>query len=95
MLKLRPIEWFLIQFFLHILLWLFDDYIATLISAVFIVIFSVILLVAGIAELLEPSKVPRSYYLFMMVSILAPFLAGALFLMIIGGDLNWFKTPFG
>ncbi len=94
MLKLRPLEWFLVQFILYILLWLSSDYIATLISVIFIVVFAAILLVAGISELVEPSRVPRSYYFFMVVSILAPLLAGALFLLITGGDLIWLKTPF-
>jgi hypothetical protein len=93
-LKLRPIEWFLIQFVLYIGLWLINDYAATLVSVIFIVINAAVLLVAGISELIEPSKVPRSYYIFMAVSILAPLLAGILFLTIIGGDLNWLKTPF-
>lgn len=95
MLKLRPIEWFLIQFVLYIGLWLISDYIATLISVIFVVIFAAILIIAAISEMIEPSKVPRSYYIFMIVSILAPLLAGILFLSIIGGDLNWLKTPFG
>ena len=95
MLNLRPIEWFLIEFVIYILIWLINDYVATLISLVFIVILLAILLVAGIAEVIEPSKVPRSYYFFMIVSILAPIAAGVAFLLIIGGDLNWLKTPFG
>ncbi|MFT5385406.1 MAG: hypothetical protein ACI81W_002814, partial [Saprospiraceae bacterium] len=85
MLKLRPIEWFLIQFVLYIGLWLISDYIATLISVIFVVIFAAILIIAAISEMIEPSKVPRSYYIFMIVSILAPLLAGILFLSIIGG----------
>ena len=95
MINLRPIEWFLIEFVMYILIWLINDYVATLISLVFIVILLAILLVAGIAEVIEPSKVPRSYYLFMVVSILAPIFAGGIFLFITGGDLNWLKTPFG
>ncbi len=94
MLKLRPIEWFLLQFILYILLWLISDYAATLVSSIFIVIFSALLIVAGISELIEPSKVPRSYYVFMVGAILAPLLAGGLFLLIIGGDLEWLKAPF-
>ena len=94
MLKLRPIEWFLIEFAMYTFIWLLSDYIGTLVSLVFIFIFTALLIVAGIAELIEPSKVPKSYYLFMMVSILAPICAGAVFLGIIGGDLQWLKTPF-
>ena len=95
MLKLRPIEWFLLQFGLYIILWLISDYVATLVSVIFLVVFFAILLVALISEMIEPSKVPRSYYIFMIISVLAPLLAGVLFLSIIGGDLNWLKAPFG
>jgi len=94
MLKLRPIEWFLLQFISYLLIWLINDYAGTLVSAIFIVIFSALLLVACISELIEPSKVPKSYYIFMIISILVPLIVAALFLGIIGGDLNWLKTPF-
>lgn len=94
MLKLRPIEWLLIEFIAYTLLWLISDYVATLVSTLFIVIFGAILLVAGISELIEPSKVPKSYYLFMAASIIAPLAAGLVYLLISGGDLNWLKAPF-
>lgn len=94
MIKLRPIEWFLLEFIVYIGLWLINDYVGTLVSLIFICIFGALLLIAGISELIEPSKVPRSYYLFMVVSILAPILASLVFMAIIGGDLNWLKTPF-
>jgi FtsH-binding integral membrane protein len=93
-LKFRNFEWFLIELAFYFVLWLINDYIATLVSLIFIVIFSAILIVALISELIEPSKVPRSYFWFMVVSILAPLLAGLVFLIIIGGDLNWIKAPF-
>lgn len=94
MLKLRPIEWFLIEFVLYILLWMINDYMATLVSSIFIIIFAALLLVAGISELIEPSKVPRSYYIFMAISIITPLLVGVVYLLIIGGDLDWLKAPF-
>lgn len=94
-LKFRNFEWFLIQLVFYFVLWLISDYAATLVSLIFIFIFAAILIVALISEMIEPSRVPRSYYWFMLVSILAPILAGAIFLIIIGGDLNWLKTPFG
>lgn len=92
--KLRNFEWFLIQLVFYFILWLINDYTATLVSVIFMVIFAAILIVALISELIEPSKVPRSYFWFMVISILAPILAGLIFLIIIGGDLNWIKAPF-
>lgn len=92
--KIRNFEWFLIQLVFYFMLWLINDYTATLVSVIFIVIFAAILIVALISELIEPSRVPRSYFWFMVISILAPILAGLVFLTIIGGDLNWIKAPF-
>lgn len=86
--KIRPLELFLIQIVLYLLLWLFNDYIATLISIVFGGIFLLILIISLLVELVERSKVPRSYYIFMALSVVAPILA-ALFYILIGGELTW------
>lgn len=91
MLNLRPFELFLIEFAFYTLLWLINDYVASLLSLVFAVICIAILLVAIIAELIEPSKVPRKYYYYMIVSIAAPILAGWLFISLMGGQLDWFE----
>ena len=78
--RLRLFEIFLIQFLVYLVLWLWDDYIASLLSIIMIFITAAILIVALIAELIEKSKVPRSYFIFMLGSILIPVLVGLIFI---------------
>ena len=87
--RLRPIELFLIEFIIYTLLWLSNDYVATLLTLLFSTIFFFILIISLITELIEPSKVPRWYYSFMLVSILAPVIAAIIFVGIMGADFDW------
>jgi hypothetical protein len=87
--RIRPIELFLIQVFLYGLLWVWNDYLATLLSATFAVIAFCVLIVSLIAELLERSKVPRWYFWGMAISVVAPILTALLFVGLMGGELSW------
>jgi len=91
MLNLRPIEIFLIEFIIYIILWLSNDYIATLVTLIFTSILICVLIVALIAEILERSKVPPWYFSFMIASILAPIIAAGIFIGFYGVDLEWMK----
>lgn len=90
MVKLRPIEILLIEIAFYIILWLLDDYLASLLSLIFGSIFLLLLLISIVVEWIEKSKVPRWYYSFMLVSALAPFIAALIFLAISGG-LEWLQ----
>ena len=70
---------------------MWDDYIATLISATFAVIAFCILIVSLIAELLERSKVPTWYFWGMAISVVAPILTAILFVSLMGGELVWME----
>ena len=89
--KIRPLELFLIEFIIYTGLWLYNDYIATLVTLIFSSILFFILIISFIAEWIEPSKVPKSYFTFMIISILAPLLAAGIFVSIYGADLDWLK----
>jgi len=89
--RIRLIEIFLIQALVYLVLWLWNDYVATLMTVLMTVIFTGILIVAIIAELIEKSKVPRSYFTFMIGSILIPVVVGFIFVTLMGGDLEWLK----
>ncbi len=89
MLRLRPIEIFLIQFIFYLALWLWNDYVATLVSTIFASICLFILIISLITELIEPSKVPRWYFMLMAASIIAPILAALLFVGLMDGQLDW------
>jgi len=89
--RLRPIELFLVEIIFYTLLWLWNDYIATLLSLVFSSIAMAVLLVSLVAEFLEPSKVPTWYFYFMLISIIAPLLAAAYFVGIMGVQVAWLQ----
>ena len=87
--KIRPIELFLIQFIIYSLLWLWDEYLASLLTLVFTAISIFILAISLMAELIEPSKVPRWYFYSMLVSIIAPILATIVFVYFVGMEFEW------
>ena len=87
--RLRLIELFTVQVILYGALWLYQDYLATLLSTIFATIFFFILVVSLIVEWIEPSKVPRWYFHVMFVSILAPLIAAFVFVSLLGGQLDW------
>ncbi len=86
--KSRWLEVLLAQVIIYFLIWLFNDYLATILSLIFGSMCLLILIISIIVELIEPSKVPRWYFTTMTVSILAPLLAFGIF-VIIGGELAW------
>ena len=71
MTQIGKLEIFLIEFALFLGLWLVYDYLAALLTAIFVPICTFILLIAWIAEYIEPSRVPASYFKLMGISILA------------------------
>ncbi|MFT4664707.1 MAG: hypothetical protein ACI8YQ_000671 [Polaribacter sp.] len=89
MLRIRPIEIFLIQFVCYMALWLYDDYMGSLMSIIMAGIFSAILIISLIVEWIEPSKVPRSYFYLMAASVVAPLLAMGIYVFLMGGELDW------
>lgn len=91
--KIRPIEIFLIEFILFSLLWLWDDYIASMLTIVFSFIFFFILVISLMVELVERSKVPRWYFTLMAVSIFAPIAAAFVFIFFMGADFEWLSIP--
>lgn len=88
--RFRLIEILLAEMVVYLLLWLWDDYLATLLSFLFGVIFLLILLVSVMVEWIERSKVPAWYYRFMIISILAPLFAALLYVFFNEG-LSWVK----
>ena len=88
--KIRPLEILLGEMVIYILLWLFNDYLATLISLSLGGIFFFILLISLMVEWIERSKVPMWYYKFMVVSVLAPLISAGIYLFLSGG-LSWME----
>lgn len=74
----------LFQVVFYSALWFIDDYFALLITVILSSILFCILLISLITELVERSKVPRSYFVWMSVSTLIPVIVGIFFASVLG-----------
>ena len=77
-----------IQLILYVGLWLWSDYIASLVSMIFVPSFLALLIIALISELIERSKVPRKYYYFMISTVVIPIVV-ALLMKLLLGTIIW------
>ena len=92
--KFRPLsmtEVFLIEALFYIVLWMWNDHVATILTLSLSAITLFILIISLISESLDRSKVPRWYFWVMGISILTPLIIGAFFLTIKNGTLDWMK----
>ncbi len=87
--KLSLGEIFLLQLILWLLLWLFNDYVATLLTLCVGAVVSAVLLVALLSEAVERSKVPKRYFYVMAISIVAIISAAGIYALIFGGRLDF------
>jgi len=88
--KLTVLEVFLLEIVVWLGFWLLNDYMATLLTFIIVAIVSSVLIIALISEWIERSKVTRYYFQIMAVSVAAPLVAGALYVLLFG-ELSWFK----
>lgn len=88
---LSNIEVFLIEAVIYIILWLWNEYIATIMTLSFAAIAFFILAVSLISEIIERSKVPRWYFTYMIISIVTPLVIGAFFYILNKGSFAWMK----
>jgi hypothetical protein len=77
--RLSLFEVFLLQTVGWLGLWLFSDYVAGLLTIIVGAVVSAALLIALIAEAIERSKVPKSYFYVMALSLLAMLVAAGLY----------------
>jgi hypothetical protein len=87
--RLTLSEIFLIQAAVYLLIWLWNDFIASVMTVSFTAITLFILIISLIAEALERSKVPRWYFYLMIISVLTPLSIGAFFWYIKRGVFDW------
>ncbi|MCO6475193.1 MAG: hypothetical protein J5I94_01160 [Phaeodactylibacter sp.] len=86
--RIRPIEILLTEVVIYLIIWVANDYMAAMLSLIFGGIFLLILLASLVMELVEKSKVPRLYFTFMWLSVLAPVIAAMLYFLINRG-MEW------
>ena len=79
----------LLQAVIYSGLWLWNASVAVYLTLIFPGMILVILIIAGIADLIEPSRIPGWYYGLMIVSIVTPLLIGAVFYYLYEGRLDW------
>ena len=91
MTKRRYLEIFLFETILWLGLWLVSDYAATLLTVILCAVLISILLFSLVAELVERSKVPASYFIIMAISIAAGILSGLFYLVVFGGKLSFLE----
>lgn len=89
--KFGVVELFIVEFILFAILWLMNDFIATLLSLGVPLTAFFILIISLIAEWIEPSKVPRWYFTFMLVTIVTPLVVAGIMVFIFEGELEWFE----
>ena len=89
--RLVTIESFLVQFVIYLLIWLFNDYLAVLLSLILGGIALSVYVISKLVELVESSRVPKVYYRFMVICFTAPLLAGILGLLMRNG-LSWMEN---
>ena len=87
--SLNLTEIFMIQGILYLLLWLWNDFAATILSLSFSAIAFFILIISVIAEVIDRSKVPRKYFYVMIISTLTPIIIGSFFMLLKNGTLDW------
>jgi len=73
---MRSVEVFLIELSVYLMLWIWNESVAFLMSAIVGGISLVVLILSLIVEFVEPSKVPKSFFIFMIISIIVPLLTG-------------------
>lgn len=88
---LSLLESFMLQLVVYILIWILNDYVASLLLLIVPIIGTAILLLSLIFELIEPSKIPKSYYKYMLTIILAPIVVAGIYFYMNGFQLDWLE----
>ena len=90
--SLGAIEILLFQIIFWAGIWLYDDYLGSLLTVIIVPIFFFILVVAVIADLIERSKVPKIYFVHLALTILVPILIAGYVYFAFEGTYDWVKN---
>ncbi len=78
------------QIILYSLIWLTNEYLATLLTFIMVPIFLGITFISWLSDRVEASRVGGKYYLGMIVSIIIPLLVAAFFVWAYEGVMDIF-----
>ena len=79
----------LIQAVAYMLLWLSNEYVAFYVTVIFPAMIFFILILARIADWIEPSRIPGWYYKVMLISIAIPVIIGFIFYFLHDGKFEF------
>ncbi len=79
----------LLEAVIVLIVWLWSDYTAALLTLVWVCIVLTALVLAFISEWLEPTRVPRRYFYMALVLVLTALAVGALYVWIMGAQLDF------
>ncbi|HPK09838.1 MAG TPA: hypothetical protein PK147_01525 [Saprospiraceae bacterium] len=80
----------LVETALWLFLWLFNDYLALLLSSIFVPILISVLVISLISDSLEKSHVGKKYYYLLIASIIIPSLIWLFFKIFVGYKIEIF-----
>ena len=88
--RFATIEALLIQIIFYLLLWLWDDYMASIVSLILGGISLFVLVISYLVELVERSRVSKDYYRVMFFCFLAPLFGAIIGITLLNG-LSWLE----
>jgi len=91
MFKFTLIESFLVQVVFYTITWLVNEYVGTLLCIIIPPIAMAVLIISYLAERIEKTKVPSSYFKHMWLLMVAPLLVGLVFTAIYGANFDWLQ----
>jgi len=83
------LEGCLAQAIFYSCIWLFDEYVGLLLCLIITIVVGGLLIFALIAEAIQGSKVPRSYFIWMLISSITPALVAIIFSVLYNGQFDW------
>ncbi len=82
-------EILLFEIIIFTALWLYDEYVAFILSIIVPAILFAILIISLISEMIEKSNVPRSYFKTMFFAVIPPIIIAILYIYNSGGQMEW------
>lgn len=87
--RIGQLEIFLIQLIIFSLIYLADSYVGFLVCLILGIIAFALFILSLIFELVDRSKVPKSYFYFMINTVIACFLVLVVFSVFMTGSFDW------
>lgn len=85
-------EIIIVQAILFSLLWMTNEYLAFMLSVIFIPLCIAVLIVAKIADFIEPSRITPLFYRMLLGLAIVPIILLLVFWSIYGGEFEWMKS---